>query len=45
MNHLIISVLLLLVLLQVIQWMKNPTPNSQMGSFQEWNKCEVGITS
>ena len=25
-------------ILKVIQWMQNPTPNSQMGSFQEWNK-------
>jgi len=28
---------------EVIQWMQNPTPASQMESFQAWNKCEVPI--
>ena len=28
---------------QVIQWMQDPTPASQMESFQAWNKCEVPI--
>ena len=28
---------------QVIQWMQDPTPVSQMESFQPWSQCEVPI--
>ncbi len=26
---------------EVIQWMQNPTPQSQMGSFAEWKTCDT----